>query len=151
MKNRLILLLCAVLGLLGSTACAADIAGQWHAEFDTQIGPQKYLFTFQVNEGILTAKATAEARGEKRQVEFKEAKLEGDTLTFVEMRKSQDNEVRIEYSGKVIGQEIEFTRKVSDLGIKENQVPHVWHVDGNGHDATHWRNNLWLFSQRIFK
>jgi enterochelin esterase-like enzyme len=24
-------------------------------------------------------------------------------------------------------------------------------VDGNGHDATHWRNNLWLFSQRIFK
>lgn len=35
--------------------------------------------------------------------------------------------------------------------LKENQVPHVWHVDGNGHDATHWRNNLWLFSQRIFK
>jgi enterochelin esterase-like enzyme len=35
--------------------------------------------------------------------------------------------------------------------LKENKVPHVWHVDGNGHDATHWRNNLWLFSQRIFK
>ena len=35
--------------------------------------------------------------------------------------------------------------------LKEKKVPHVWHVDGNGHDATHWRNNLWLFSQRIFK
>lgn len=35
--------------------------------------------------------------------------------------------------------------------LKENQVPHVWHVDGNGHDATHWRNNLWLFTQRLFK
>jgi len=35
--------------------------------------------------------------------------------------------------------------------LKEKQVPHVWHVDGNGHDATHWRNNLWLFAQRIFK
>jgi enterochelin esterase-like enzyme len=35
--------------------------------------------------------------------------------------------------------------------LKEKQVPHVWHVDGNGHDATHWRNNLWLFSQRIFR
>jgi enterochelin esterase-like enzyme len=34
--------------------------------------------------------------------------------------------------------------------LKENNVPHIWHVDGNGHDATHWRNNLWLFSQRIF-
>lgn len=35
--------------------------------------------------------------------------------------------------------------------LKEKQVPHVWHVDGNGHDATHWKNNLWLFAQRIFK
>lgn len=35
--------------------------------------------------------------------------------------------------------------------LKEKQVPHVWHVDGNGHDATHWRNNLWLFAQRLFK
>jgi enterochelin esterase-like enzyme len=35
--------------------------------------------------------------------------------------------------------------------LKENNVPHVWHVDGNGHDATHWRNNLWLFAQRIFR
>jgi enterochelin esterase-like enzyme len=35
--------------------------------------------------------------------------------------------------------------------LRDNKVPHVWHVDGNGHDATHWRNNLWLFAQRIFK
>ena len=35
--------------------------------------------------------------------------------------------------------------------LKEKQVPHVWHVDGNGHDPTHWKNNLWLFAQRIFK
>ncbi len=35
--------------------------------------------------------------------------------------------------------------------LKEKQVPHVWHVDGNGHDPTHWKNNLWLFSQRIFR
>jgi enterochelin esterase-like enzyme len=35
--------------------------------------------------------------------------------------------------------------------LKEKNVPHVWHVDGNGHDATHWKNNLWLFSQHIFK
>ena len=35
--------------------------------------------------------------------------------------------------------------------LKEKQVPHIWHVDGYGHNATHWRNNLWLFAQRIFK
>jgi enterochelin esterase-like enzyme len=35
--------------------------------------------------------------------------------------------------------------------LKEKRVPHVWHVDGNGHDPTHWKNNLYLFSQRIFR
>jgi enterochelin esterase-like enzyme len=35
--------------------------------------------------------------------------------------------------------------------LKENDVPHVWHVDGNGHDGTEWANNLYLFAQNIFK
>ena len=35
--------------------------------------------------------------------------------------------------------------------LKEKGVPHVWHVDSNGHDGTHWANNLYLFGQRIFK
>jgi len=35
--------------------------------------------------------------------------------------------------------------------LKENGVPHVWHVDGNAHDTTEWDNNLYLFGQRIFK
>jgi enterochelin esterase-like enzyme len=35
--------------------------------------------------------------------------------------------------------------------LKEKDVPHVWHVDGHAHDATEWKNNLYLFSQRIFR
>jgi enterochelin esterase-like enzyme len=35
--------------------------------------------------------------------------------------------------------------------LKKCDVPHVWHVDGNGHDPTHWRNNLYWFAQRIFR
>jgi enterochelin esterase-like enzyme len=35
--------------------------------------------------------------------------------------------------------------------LKEKDVPHVWHVDGNAHDPTEWKNNLWLFAQRIFR
>ncbi len=35
--------------------------------------------------------------------------------------------------------------------LKEKGVPHVWHVDGHAHDATEWRNNLYLFAQRIFR
>ena len=35
--------------------------------------------------------------------------------------------------------------------LKEQDVPHVWHVDSNAHDPTHWRNNLYHFVQRIFR
>jgi hypothetical protein len=30
-------------------------------------------------------------------------------------------------------------------------MPHIWHVDSNGHDGTEWANNLYLFVQHIFK
>jgi enterochelin esterase-like enzyme len=35
--------------------------------------------------------------------------------------------------------------------LKERNVPHIWNVDGHAHDATHWRNNLYHFAQRIFR
>jgi enterochelin esterase-like enzyme len=35
--------------------------------------------------------------------------------------------------------------------LKAKDVPHVWHVDGHAHDATEWRNNLYHFSQRLFR
>ena len=35
--------------------------------------------------------------------------------------------------------------------LKENNVPHIWHVDDNAHDPPHWRNTLYHFAQRIFR
>ena len=35
--------------------------------------------------------------------------------------------------------------------LKEKGVSHIWHVDGNAHDPTCWKNNLYLFAQRIFR
>ena len=35
--------------------------------------------------------------------------------------------------------------------LKEQGVPHVWHVDDNAHDDTEWANNLYLFAQDIFR
>jgi enterochelin esterase-like enzyme len=30
--------------------------------------------------------------------------------------------------------------------LKEQGIPHLWNVDSHGHDATHWRNNLYHFA-----
>ena len=125
-KRWISLLVIALCGLIPATAArAGDISGQWRAEFDTQIGQQRYLFTFQVNDGKVAGKATAEVSGQKREVEFKETKLSGDTLTFMETFKSQDNEVPINYTGKVSNNEIKFTRKVGDFATEEFQAKRV--------------------------
>ena len=35
--------------------------------------------------------------------------------------------------------------------LKENNVPHIWHVDSHGHDGQEWSKNLYLFAQQLFK
>ncbi len=35
--------------------------------------------------------------------------------------------------------------------LKEKNVPHVWHVDSGGHNFPVWFNDLYLFSQLIFR
>src|SRR3954449_5096171 len=116
MKTRIALITFAILSL---SALAADVTGTWKAEFNTQRGLQKYTFTLKQDGTSVTGKANVERDGEKREAELKEGKVEGDTVTFVEPLKIQDNEIRITYTGKVSGNEIKFTRKVGDFGSSE--------------------------------
>ena len=110
------LILAVILSGLAWSAQAADVAGKWIGEFDTQVGHQKYTFNFQKAGDKLEATADAESDQGNRQVKFIDTKLTGDTLTFAEMRQIQDNEIRIDYTGKVAANEIKFTRKVGDFG-----------------------------------
>jgi len=116
MKAHTTLLILAIASL---SAFAADITGTWKAEFNTQRGLQKYTFTLKQDGTGVTGKANVERDGEKREAELKEGKVEGDTVTFVELLKIQDNDFRIVYTGKISGNEIQFTRKVGDFGSSE--------------------------------
>lgn len=35
--------------------------------------------------------------------------------------------------------------------LKKNDIDHVWHVDGHGHDPAHWSGSLYWFSQSVFQ
>ena len=100
-------------------AAAPAVEGRWQGEVESPAGLQKYLFEFTRRDGALTARATAEAREQRREVEFTEVTLAGDTLRFVETRKIQENEIRIEYAGKVGPDGIRFTRSVGQFGSQE--------------------------------
>ncbi len=100
-------------------AWAEDIAGAWKAEFETQRGLQKYTFVLQPDGATLTGNASVELDGETRDVELKEGKIDGDTVSFVETLKIQDREIQITFTGKVSDDGITFTRKVGDFGSSE--------------------------------
>ena len=114
MKTSTILLALIVLPL---SVFAADVTGTWKSEFDSQIGLQKYTFTFKQDGVNLTGKASSEAGERKREAELKEGKVEGDAVSFVEMLNFQDNEIRITYTGKLSADasEIKFTREVGEF------------------------------------
>ena len=100
-------------------ANAADVTGKWTAEFDTQIGVQKYTYEFKVDGTKLTGKAIGKRGDSEAAVEIQEGKVNGDEISFVEMLKFGDQDLRIEYKGKVSGDEIKFTRKVGDVATEE--------------------------------
>ena len=117
-KIPIVLLTLAALPLL---ALAADVTGTWKSEFDSQIGTQKYTFTFKQDGTNLTGKASSEVADQKRESELKEGKVDGDAISFVEMMKFQDNEIRIAYTGKLStnANEINFTREVGEFAKEE--------------------------------
>ena len=124
-KSGTLVLLLAIIGFAASVASAADVAGQWRAEFDSPRGVQKYLFTFQTEGEKLTGKAAVEVGERKREAAFTEVKLTGETLSFVENLSIQGNDMRIRYTGKVGADEIAFTREVGDFGSTEFKATRV--------------------------
>ena len=102
-------------------AVAVDVTGTWTAEFDTQIGVQKYTFSFKQDGANLTGKAGSEISGEKRETELKGGKVERDTITFFELLPFQGNELRIAYRGQIAGNEIKFSREVGDM-VREDFI-----------------------------
>ena len=121
-KRSWIVKIVAVAGLesLGVLpASAGDVAGKWKAEFDTQVGLQKYVFDLKVDADKVTGKATFERMGQKGDADLQDGKLKDDEITFVEMLDFQGNKVPIKYAGKIAGDEIKFTRKVGDFATEE--------------------------------
>jgi hypothetical protein len=102
--------------LSAAAAFAGDFNGKWTAQFDSQIGTQKYTFEFHVDGTKLTGKANNEQFGS---TDITEGKIDGDNISFVELLNFQGNDLRILYTGKIDGDNIKFTRKVGDIATEE--------------------------------
>jgi hypothetical protein len=92
---------------------AADISGKWSAEFDSQVGLQKYTYEFKVDGTKITGKASVNIAGTDMESVITEGKIEGEKISFVENLDYNGMELSIEYTGTVSGDEMELSRVVA--------------------------------------
>ncbi|MEJ2108777.1 MAG: hypothetical protein P8Z37_02475 [Acidobacteriota bacterium] len=116
MKLRIGVVLAAVflIGLVG--AFAADISGKWTAEFDSQVGMQKYTYEFTVEGTSITGKATANIAGSDMESKIVEGTIDGDKISFVENLNYNGMDLSITYTGTVSGDEMKLSRDVAGQG-----------------------------------
>jgi hypothetical protein len=118
--TKSIALVSLALALAGSARSAdTTVAGKWQGEFDSQIGLQKYTYEFKVNGTNLTGRAIGIRDEGSNNVAITEGKIIKEEISFVEPFRFDDNDVRIEYTGKMSGDEIKLHRKVGDFAEED--------------------------------
>ncbi|HEV8544433.1 MAG TPA: hypothetical protein VGR78_18750, partial [Verrucomicrobiae bacterium] len=84
---------------------AAEVTGVWTSEFESPIGRMKYTFDLKADGEKIEGKATRLFEGETLATKLTEGSLEGDEVSFVEVVPVDDRRIRIEYRGKIAGDE----------------------------------------------
>ena len=102
--------LLAAFAAVAITALAADISGNWKATAEGPNGAMERTFTFKVDGNKVTGESTSSMMGKS---EIHDGKIEGDTVTFVLTGKFGDQEVKLNYKGKISGNEIKFTSEMA--------------------------------------
>ncbi len=91
-------------------ALAADISGNWKATADGPNGKMERTFTFKQDGSKVTGETTSTMVGKST---ISDGKIEGDTVTFTITADFGGNQMKINYKGKVQGDEIHFTSEVA--------------------------------------
>ena len=117
MTKKRVLLSGVLVAAMAAAVLAADVTGTWTASFDTQVGVQKYTYTFKADGNKLTGKAKSELTG--TETEIVEGTVNGDEISFVENLNFQDVPLRIVYKGKMAGDDLKLTRTILDMFTEE--------------------------------
>jgi len=96
----------ALAAFLALSIWGADVTGTWKGSIETPNGNIDTTFVFKVDGGKLTGTVDSGPMG---QSEITEGKADGDQLSFAVVRNFNGNEFRMNYKGKVSGDEIKLT------------------------------------------
>src|SRR6266568_3356609 len=99
--------------LCALAAFAADISGTWKATAEGPNGSMERTFVFKVDGAKVTGETTSTMMGKSV---INDGKVEGDTVTFTITGKFGDQEVKLNYKGKISGSEIKVTSEMAGGG-----------------------------------
>lgn len=101
-------------------AQASDLTGIWQAEFDSQIGRQKYTFELKQTGTNLTGQARGEVDDQKHVSPLQAGKVTESAVAFEEELDFQGNPIKISYHGSLTtNDELRLTREVGDVAREE--------------------------------
>jgi hypothetical protein len=122
------------LAFVGTAPAQDNVTGKWQGQFDSQIGVQKYTYDFKADGTNLTGRAVGITDNGTNNSTITEGVVSTNGISFVEPLKFGDNDIRIEYTGKVSGDEIKLHRKVGDFAEEDLVVKRV--TDGGMQSET---------------
>ena len=93
--KTLLLLMTSALAML-----AADVAGEWKGSAEGPNGTMERTFSFKVDGAKLTGETVSSFAGKSV---IEEGKVTAESVTFTIVVKFQDNEMKMNYKGKVTG------------------------------------------------
>jgi opacity protein-like surface antigen len=106
MKARIFLVVLTM--AIAVAVCAADITGKWTAQVPGRDGQMRETtFNFKVDGEKLTG-TTSGPQGAEAPIS--DGKVKADELSFTVTMSFGGNDVKLNYKGKVTGDEIKFTR-----------------------------------------
>src|SRR4051794_40813072 len=93
------------IALCAMTASAADVTGTWKANTETPNGNFETTFVFKADGAKLDGTTSNQFSGE---TPISDGKIEGDNLSFTVAANFNGNEFKLNYKGKVAGDEIKL-------------------------------------------
>jgi hypothetical protein len=103
--------LLAAFALFVLAAVAADISGNWKATAEGPNGQMERTFTFKQDGAKLTGETTSSMLGKST---ITDGKVEGDTVTFSITADFGGQSMKIDYAGKINGNEIKLKSQAGD-------------------------------------
>jgi len=102
-----------VAAAFAAVASAADIGGTWKGTAEMQGNAIERTFVFKVDGSKLTGETTSQMMGTSA---ITDGRIDGDNISFTVTVKFQDNEMKLNYKGKISGDTIKLTVDFSGFG-----------------------------------